>query len=364
MNKKKSALSAAIWGTGSIAATHARVLNEMGVEIRLAVDIQQEAVQRFAGQFHIAKASVNAEEIFDSGVDCVHLCTPPNFHYQMLSQLLDAGFHVLCEKPLCFEGERAKELVTRARQGGRICAIDFNIRFHQAVQEARRLIEEKGFGPVRLVHGSYLQEYNAFPAPLDWRYDPALAGRMRAMTEIGSHWVDLAQFLTGQRITAVSAVFSNFAPRRSLRDGLMVPEEGAEGGETVEIASEDAALLHFRLESGAVASCVLCEASPGRTNRLSIEVTGEWRNLWWDSEENNALRIGAKGQGFNTRLYPFGGGFADTQRGLFEAFYEDVAQGQSGENPLYPTLEDGMRNVLICNAALESALGEGRWIEI
>lgn len=360
----KKKLSAAICGGGIIAKTHAQILNEMGVEIKLIVDINEDRAKAFAEQYNIAEYSTKEEDIYEVEVDCVHVCTPANLHYKMVKTLLEKNYNVLCEKPLCFDNEEARTLYNLAKEKKSIHAVDFNVRFHKGVLEARKLVNNPDFGRVNLIHGTYLQEYHTFPAPYDWRYNTKLAGRMRAVTEIGSHWTDLAQFISGKPITAVSALFSTFEPKRKLEDGMMYSLDDDNDSETVTIDSEDAALIQFQFEGGVVGNVVLSESSPGRINHLSIEVTGQKKNVWWNSEESNQLHIGSKNQGVNSWVFPFTGGFQDTQRKLFAEFYVDIERGYADEHPTYPTLYDGMINVHICNAIYESATNSGKWITI
>ncbi|MGL5514798.1 MAG: Gfo/Idh/MocA family protein, partial [Sporomusa sp.] len=308
--------------------------------------------------------STNSNDILNSDVDCVHVCTPPNLHYEQIAELLNRGFNVLCEKPLCFENDQAKELCRLAKEKNCLNAIDFNVRFHIGLDEAKSVINSEDFGSIRLIHGSYLQEFNAFPAPLSWRYDKKLAGNMRAMTEIGSHWTDLAQYMSGKKIKALSAQFANFTPERDLKDGMMYEKGSIPKADSVTIDNEDAVVLNLMFEDGVIGSCVLSEVSAGRINRLKLEITGSRKSIWWNSEDNNVVNIGKKNEGINTYVYPFGNGFGDTLGYLFDAFYVDIKRGYADENPPYPTLYDGMLNVLICNAAYESATNGGKWIEI
>lgn len=360
----KKKLKAAVWGIGSIGTSHVQALKELGVEVALIVSRNEEKLKKFAKENDIANYSTDEQAIMNADLDCVHICTPPNLHYIQMRELLKHGKNVLCEKPLCFEDHQAQELFMLAEENRCFNAVGFNVRFHDAVQQAKRMIASEDFGSVRLIHGSYLQEFHALPAPYDWRYDPKTAGVMRAMTEIGSHWTDLAEYLSGKKIKAVSACFANFEPKRDRKDGMMYELSSISDAEKIEVKSEDAALLHFRFEDGAIGSLVLSEVSQGRINRLEIEITGAKKNIWWNSEENNKLNLGEKGQAVKSLLYPFGNGFNDTLKRLFKNFYADIARGQFGDRPPYPTLLDGMRNVMICNAAYESAINQGKWIEI
>ncbi|MEE1441954.1 MAG: Gfo/Idh/MocA family oxidoreductase, partial [Christensenellales bacterium] len=284
--------------------------------------------------------------------------------YEMVKFLLEHGRHVLCEKPLCLDPEQADELAHLAREKGLACAVNLNVRFHPACQEAKARVADPAFGPVFLVHGAYLQEFHALPAPDGWRYDEAVGGTMRAVTEIGTHWLDLAEYLTGERITSVQALFGCFQPQRMLKDGMMEPPEAAEGV-PVTVCSEDSALLHFRMAGGAIGSAVLSEVSHGRTNRLSLEITGKNRSLWWDSEASTALHEASKGSGVQTALYPFGfNGFTDTFITLAARYYAALGWTFPAQQGDFPTFEDGARLAYLCRAVERSARENGVWADV
>lgn len=355
--------TAAIWGAGFIANTHVDALRANGIHIDLIVSRTLEGAKAFAESHGIPRYSDDASLLFDEKIDCVHICTPPNLHYEMAKTLLEHGKNVVCEKPLCLDLADAKALRDMAEKSGLICAVNFNVRFHDACGDARAMVSAPDFGRVLLIHGSYLQEFGAMPTAKTWRYDERLAGKMHAVTEIGSHWMDIAQYISGRRITAVSALFDKFHQTRYVENGMMY-DEPAEGRGEYEVASEDAAVITLRFEGGAIGSVTLSELSQGRTNRLTLEVTGEKKNLWWDSENQTALCSAAKGSGVNTRLYPFGTGFNDTFRRLMAAVYADVAAGKVSDKPIYPTFEDGYRNVLLCDAIYRSAVNDAAWVNV
>jgi predicted dehydrogenase len=407
-----------------------------GVELAAVVDTDGRRAEAFARRYGALRHGTDPDLLFSGGLDAVHVCTPPNLHFGMVSRLIDAGIPVLCEKPLCLTGAQAYELAVKARRAHVPNAVNFNLRYHQALVRAREMVSDGAFGPVRLVHGSYLQEFHAFPAPYGWRYDEALAGKMRAVTEIGTHWFDIAQQVSGHTIQSVSAVFGRHDPVRllggdgmmkggpdlsgngvqvgkgarlgdggtadpivdSLGDGsdtargldAMVSGESSPAWRKVRVDSEDSALITMRMDGGALASVVLCETSHGRSNRLSLEVTGRDQSLWWDSEDIGKLHGARKGTGVNTQLFAFGNnGFADSFRALVAAFYEALAAGAGKPEPGKPsgatakdgavgdsepvmahtghTLPDFMqaaRIAAICDAVYESALADGAWVEV
>lgn len=356
-------IKAAIWGAGYIAATHAESLRGLGIPIHVVVDRNADKARDFAQRWGIPHWSQQPEELFSDQVACVHLCTPPNLHYEMACRLLEAGKHILCEKPLCFSNTEADTLARLAREKGLVCGVNFNVRFHQACQQAKKLVDSPDFGRVLLIHGSYLQEFSAPPSLRDWRYDPKLAGEMHAVTEIGSHWMDIAQYISGKRITAVSALFDRSYPIR-YQEGNLLYGEPAPGRELFPVQSEEAAMVNLRFQGGAIGSMVLSEISQGRYNALSLEVTGEKQNLWWNAEQNNLLCHARKGGTVESNVFAFGNGFTDTFRSLAAAFYEDVLQGKPSEHPVYPTFEDGRNNVLLSNAILASARQDSKWVQV
>lgn len=358
-------IKAGVWGAGNIAHTHAEALKAMGIEIGAVVDANEEKARLFAEKYHIGKWGTDPAILLEEGIVSVHVCTPPNLHYTMVSQLLDHKKNVLCEKPLCFNNEEAKKLKEQAKKSGVACAINFNVRFHMACQKAKSLVEAGALGRINLIHGSYLQEFNAFPAPLDWRYQTALAGRMRAVTEIGTHWLDISQYISGKRITALSANFGCFYPERYVENGLMYPDsDGGRRTEIMKVASEDGAAVSLRFEGGAIGTLLLSEVSQGRINRITLEVTGEKRNLWWNSEDNNILNTAGKGEGVNSEIFGFGNGFMDTFRSLVESFYQDVRKKCVTAHPAYPNFDQGELIVRLCNAILESEDSDGKWITV
>lgn len=351
--------NAAIWGSGFIAGTHVEALRSNGINILAVVSRSIEGSRAFAAKWGIPRYGTEAEILFSDDIDCVHVCTPPNLHYEMVKLLLENGKHVICEKPLCFENAQAEELAALAKEKGLVCAVNFNVRYHDACLKARELLQSQPFGRPLLIHGSYMQEFGALPAYADWRYNEKLAGKMHAVTEIGSHWLDLASHVSGRKITAVSANFGCFYPTRWVESGSMYAEN-APGREPFNVASEDAAVISLRFEGGAIGAVTLSEISHGRYNHLSLEVTGEKGSLWWNSELNNILYSAEKGGALKQQVFAFGNGFTDTFRRLTAAVYAAIEKVGSS----YPSFADGRDSVVLCNAIYESALNNGAWVEV
>ena len=372
-------MKAAVIGGGFAGRTHVKALRAIGVEPEVVITYHKEKAERFAEELAIphwsAAETDGYEAAFAPEIDAVHICTPPVSHGRIAKEMLSHGKHLLCEKPVSLDAKEAAELAAAAENSGLVTAVTFNVRFHMAMQRAREILSSGVLGRPLLIHGSYLQEFHALPAPPDWRYDPALGGSMRAVTEIGTHWIDLAQYLTGLPVIAVSSQFAGFWKERVIRDGLMYPAgaeqtaeiTGAGSSAAMHVESEDAAVLNLRFGSGAIGAVVLSEISPGRGNRLAIEITCENGNLWWNEEENNILYTARKGDGIRSELFAFGNGFGDTFETLLEKFYASVKARKDGSQeaaPDLPTFTEGASVSAVCAAAKASADRDGIWIPV
>lgn len=349
-------MKAAIIGCGFSADLHAAALKACGAELSAVVSLREDSARAFAEKWNAGCWSTDPAAALSDEIDAVHICTPPGSHAGYAEAALRKGKRVFCEKPLAFLPEEAHRLAELAEAAGNTSAVIFNVRYHMAVQKARSLIAGGTFGKPLLIHGSYLQEFHVLPAPYDWRYDETLSGGMRAVTEIGTHWIDTAQYISGKKIKAVSACFGSFFRDRILKDGLMFPKtEGTEADSCLRVDSEDAACITFRYEDGAMGNVMLSEISAGRGNRLALEITCENGNLWWNEEENNVLHTAVKGKGVNTEVFAFGNGFNDTFVSLMRNFYEGKE---------VPTFREGAQIVDVCAAIAESAAKDSAWTEV
>lgn len=352
---------AAILGAGFISHSHAEALRYCGIRLCAVVDRSEKAAAEFAKKWNIEKYGTSEELLFSDEITSVHICTPPHTHYQIVKKLLKAGKNVLCEKPLCFDPEEAAELEALAASPDVKCGINLNVRFHQMSDRIKNLVQGNDFGTIRLVHGQYLQQFHLLPCPCGWRYIPEMAGPMRAVTEIGTHWFDIIQYVTGEKITDVSALFGNFQPDRIVRDGIMYPAGSPGEGTPVTVSSEDAALITFRLERGAIGSVVLSEVSHGYSNYLAYEITGDRMTAGWNSQENNSVYFSIGNGQKTVESDGFGNGFNDSFRRLIQSFYENEP---GAALPACPTFREGAQIVRICSAVYTSATEEGRWVHV
>jgi predicted dehydrogenase len=317
----------------------------------------------------------------DPRVDVVHITSPNHLHYPQAGAALRAGKHVICEKPLAMTSVESADLLKQARASGRVHAVNFNIRFYPICQHLHRLVGDGGLGTVRLVSGHYLQDWLLFDTDWNWRLEPALGGSLRAVADIGSHWMDLTTFLTGSRIVAVMADLKTFIPVRRQPTG---PVETFQTDTTLttiprSIGTEDCATILLRYENGALGTLTVSQISPGRKNTLELEIDGSKDAAAWCSERPEELWIGHRGRpneilqrdpallnadGRAASGLPGGHaeGFADTFKALYRSVYQTVAAGGPSESN-FPTFADGHDEMLVCEAVAQSAR-DGQWATV
>ena len=351
----------AIIGTGFVAEIHAQILKGLGHEIAVVVNPTQKKATAFGEKWGATHALKDLEAALKMELDTVHICTPPVSHVAIVKACIEAGVHLFCEKPLAVDAKDAEDLYLLAQERNLIHALNFNNRFYAVCEQAQQTINAEVFGSPYLIHGVYQQEFHALPDYYTWRYQPEVAGPMRAVTEIGSHWIDLARYWTGLEIKAVSATFGCFQPDRSLKDGLMT----AAGQEAnLHITSEDAAVVSFRFNNSAMGNVLLSEVSHGRGNQLKLVVTSPTNSIWWNSEHPYQLNTAQKFSGVITQTSPFGHGFMGTFTDCMTAFYQDVEKGEANPHPRYATFKDGAINAAVCDAIYQSATHQSQWVEV
>jgi predicted dehydrogenase len=371
-------LSAALVGSGFIAAVHVDALRRLGVDVLGVVGSSPDRAAE-AGLGNVYGSL--GELLEDDRVDVVHLTTPNHLHYPQVKQALAAGKHVVCEKPLALTAAESRELVELAEAAGVVHCTNFMARFYPLVQQARSLAQEGSLGEIWNVHGSYLQDWLLRPTDWNWRLEPERGGELRAIADIGSHWLDLVQFVTGSRIVEVFADLQTVIPirRRPVGPVQTFAQTEAEG-EDVAIATEDLAHVLLRFEGGARGAVVISQVSAGRKNMLSFELDGADAALAWNSERAEELWLGRRDRpnelllrdpslmepaARETTTLPGGHaeGFAETFRELYRRVYRAVESGGPPPEPDYPTFADGhWENVL--GEAIVLSSRERRWIEV
>ena len=378
-----SEIGAAVIGSGFIGTVHIEALRRLGVRVHGILGSSPERAAQRASQLGVPRGYGSLAELLDDErVEIVHVTSPNHLHHPQVIEILDGGRHVVCEKPLALTAEESAELVERTASSGKVNAVNFNIRFYPLNQHAHDLVAGGELGDVRLVTGRYFQDWLLLETDWNWRLEPDRGGALRAVGDIGSHWLDLVSFITGQRITSVMADLATFIPTRRQPAGPVETFSTERSTQTVErrISTEDTATILLRFEGGARGSVAISQLSPGRKNSLQYEVDGSSSAAFWDSEQpdqmwighrdrpneiliRNPALMGASGQAAAALPAGHVEGFADTFRALFRAIYADVAAGGPSDRPLYPTFADGHDEMLV-NDAVAASARDGRWTDV
>jgi predicted dehydrogenase len=370
----------AILGAGMIGEVHRRAALLAGAEVAGVLASTPERSRTVAASWGVPQAFGSLEEVVASDVEVVHICTPNASHVPYAVALLEAGKHVVCEKPLGIGLADARRAAEVADRSGLVHTMPFAYRFHPMVQEMRARVQDAGFGAVNLVHGSYLQDWMLDPRATSWRVDAAAGGPSRAFGDIGSHWCDLAEWVTGDRIAELVATTSISIPQRPAATVASFSAVASDAP-LVEVSTEDSALILFRTVGGVAGSATISQLSAGRKNRLWLEVDGGRQSAVFDQELPEQLLLGAEeattmlvrdpnhGSAEQRRLATLPAGHAQGYAQCFEAFVADTyatvdARGSGAEPPAgLPTFADGARAAAICDAMLRSA-AERAWIPV
>jgi predicted dehydrogenase len=383
--RTNSAIGAAVIGSGFIGTVHIEALRRIGVQLHGLLETTPEQGAARAAALGVPRAYASLDELLaDDRVEVVHVTSPNHLHFEHASAILAAGRHVICEKPLAMTSAQSAELVRLATAAGpsRVAVVNFNIRFYPLNQHLRAAISAGELGDVRLISGHYFQDWLLYDTDWNWRLEPEHGGGLRAVGDIGSHWLDLTSFVTGRQVTEVMADLATFIPVRHKPAGRVetFSLERAKDTIPVDIRSEDAATILLRYDNGARGVLAVSQLSAGRKNSLQYQIDGAEAAVAWDSEQPDALWVGHRGRPNETLMRDFallndagraaeflpGGhveGFFDTFAAHFRAVYTDVAAGAMRERPPYATFSDGHEEMLVGDAVAASAR-EGRWVAV
>jgi predicted dehydrogenase len=376
-------LNAAIVGLGFVGRAHLEALRRLGISVQGVLGSTAERSKESANTLNLPRAYSSLDELAaDSSVQVVHLCTPNYLHFQEASQLLRAGKHVLCEKPLALDSRESAALVSLLKETGLVGTVTYNLRYYPLCQEARALIRKGAIGQVKLVHGSFLQDWLLFPTDWNWRLEAKLGGELRAVSDIGTHWLDLTSWLTNSKVSELCADLTTVLPTRYRPKGRVESFQKAATKETEEvmITTDDYAsvLLHFENEARGVMT--VSQVSAGRKARLWFEIDGSDGSLAFDSESPNHLWIGRRDRASEVlpkdpalqspesrgyAAYPGGHpeGYPDTFVQLFRDVYSYIAAGDLQAPRSFPTFETGHEELVLCEAIAESAQNKS-WVTV
>jgi predicted dehydrogenase len=358
-------LRAGIIGTGFMGRVHAHAVRAAGGEVAAVASSSAESAEAGATALLAERPVQSAAELIAApDVDVVHICTPNDSHHELAVAAIAAGKHVICEKPLATTLGKASHLAALAAGSRLVTAVPFVYRYYAMVREARARVASGEVGALHLLHGEYLQDWLATSSDVNWRVDPAVGGASRAFADIGVHWCDLMEFVTGHRIIRLIAITPTFHPER-----------GA-GEHRHDVHTEDAAVVTFETDRGATGSVVISQVSLGKKNRLRFSFDGSQASLEFDQESPDVLVVGgrtstvvvprdARSLSPEARRYvAVPAGHPQGYQDAFNAFVADVYDAVSGdEQDGLATFEDGRRAAAITAAVIDSAARK-TWVEV
>ncbi len=378
-------LTAAVIGTGFIGPVHVEGLVRTGVRVSGILGSTAKKSRLAADQLGLKNGYASLDELLaDDDIDVVHVTSPNRHHFQQTSRTLQAGKHVLCEKPLAMNSRESAELLRIAGESGKVAAVNYNIRYYPLCLEAADRIRRGEVGELFHVSGSYVQDWLFHDTDFNWRVLAEDGGELRAVADIGTHWLDLVQFITDRRVVAVCADLQTVFDQRQRPVGSVETFSGTTNTPqqtvTVNVTTEDSGCVMLKFENGGRGVMSVSQVTAGRKNCLQFELAGSKRAIEWCSERPNEMWIGQRDQPNETLLrdpalmgdranrhadYPGGHnqGFPDTFKQLFRDFYGYIAAGDFTADRTFPTFADGHREILLCEAILQSHR-EQKWVEM
>jgi len=379
-------INAVVIGTGYIGPLTIQALRRLGdVKVKGVCDANMELARRIAAKYDIEKVYASWEEVAeDASINVIHTCSPNRLHYAMNKAAIEAGKHILSEKPLAMTLEEAEDLTELAEKRGIVSGINFCYRYYPLVLEMALRVLRGQAGQVRMVTGTWFQDWLSRPEDWSWRLEREESGPSNTAADLGSHWFDLVQFITGMEVTEVMADFSTLIPVRRKPVRQVVAFETAKDTQfqEVRVELEDYAAVLFRLSSGAPGSFTTCQAATGRKSDTEIQVYGSNYSLAWDHRRSNRLWIGHRDRPNETLIEspllqdPDSGSYASLPAGhplgyhdalmnLFKDFYEDVKAGGKGSQRVLarPTFRAGLEEMKILEAVVKSAKIR-KWVKV
>ena len=363
-------LKAAVVGIGFMGEAHVEALRRLPY-VEVAAIVSTRDAKEKAARLGVADFFEDYKEMIEvCRPDCIHICTPNDLHMEIALYALEHGIHVICEKPLALNTEEAGRMQKAAEKSGLIHAVNFHNRYYPVIHNLRNMIRDGELGEIYTVQGGYLQDWLMYDTDFNWRILSEHSGKTRAISDIGSHWIDLAEYVTGQRVTEVFAEFKNVHPKRILA--------GPEGKKEIEVDTEDLAYIMLRFDGGAIGNGAVSMVFSGKKNQTTLQVSGSKMSAEWDNEKVEQLVLGRRDEANHVWFknpktahadtapvisYPAGHteGFPDAFKHNFAAVYAAIR----GEKPVQPfaTFADGCHQTEICDKLWESAR-TGQWVRL
>ena len=375
-------IKTAIIGTGFMGKVHTENVRRLGnVEIAAVVGSRPETAKKFAESFGIPFATSDLKDVLNNPeIDAVHVCTPNVDHFPQSLAAIQAGKAVLCEKPMTMNVDEARTLVDAAKNS--VNAVQHNLRYYPVVQQIRQMIAAGDLGDILIVQGTYSQDWLLYDTDWNWRIDTKSNGQLRVMGDIGSHWMDMIQHLTGQNISAVCADLATFHKTRKKPKGSVETFSGKKLNpgdyEEFPVDSDDFGVVMLKLGDRARGAFTVSQMSAGRKNKFAFEIFGTKAGIAWDQESPDTLWIGHRNEPNQiiikdaSLFYPAAAAYADLPGGhsegyddshkqLFKHFYARVADPSAPVD--YPTFEDGLHGMILLNKVAESSAKQA-WVTV
>ena len=377
-------LKTAVIGTGFMGRVHLEALRRVEhVDVVAVVGRQLEPAKKLAELYDVPTALDDYRELLKNpGLDAIHICTPNASHYPIAKAALKAGKHILCEKPVAVSTQEAEELAALASETGLRNCVCHNLRYYPMVQQMRRMREAGELGEILVAQGTYSQDWMLYDTDWNWRVDDKASGPSRVMADIGSHWFDMVEHITGLRVASLCADLQIFYPTRKRPKHNVETFTGklptAEDVDEVPVTTEDFGAVVFRLGKSARGAMTASQVSAGRKNGLSVEIYGTKSSVVWNQERPDELWIGNRNTPNQiiikdpSLLLPAAGkyadlpgghseGYDDTFKQVFRRFYASIQDASAA--PEYPQLVDGLRQMKILDAEFESTK-QRAWVDL
>lgn len=371
----KRMIRVGVIGAGYIGMVHLDQLARLGVKIVKVVDNNPELAKRAAAKYGIEHWSTKADDIVnDPSIDVVHNCTPNKFHFDINKRSMENGKQVLSEKPLAMTAEEAEELWNVSVKHNTVTGVDFCYRYYPVVQEAAARIARGELGDVRMVFGTWFQDWLSMETDYSWRLERAENGMSNVTADLGSHWFDLVQFLTGRKVTDVMGDLATLIPIRKKPKKQVLAFEHLEAADSVDVecSLEEYSAVHFRLDGTVPGSFTTCQLCNGRKSEPLFEIYGKECSYAWNHKDPTRLWIGHRfkpneelienasimhPEAARFAVLPAGHplGYYDAVMHLFKDFYDAIEAGEGADQASRrPTFFTGYEEMKILAAIIES----------
>ena len=374
-------IRAGVIGVGFIGVAHIESIRRLGNIDLIAIADPVDAAAK-AERLGISKGYADYKEMLEKeSLDFVHICTPNYTHCEIALFAMDKNVNVVCEKPMCMSVQEADLMVAKAKEKGLVNGLNYHNRWYPMTAQLREMVMAGDLGPIHVIYGEFSQDWLLYETDYNWRVEASESGKTRAVSDIGSHWMDLVEYVTDLRITEVFADFKILHKTRkkpvSKVETFVTSNTNVEYKE-IPIDTEDHANVLMRFSNGAIGSAVFSQIIPGRKAKLSINIAGMKESATWCCDTCNEIWLGRRGEysqvfekdpgllSESVRInsgYPggHGEGFPDAIKNNFRAMYAEM--GKPSNKPAYANFETGRHEMVLCEKILESTK-KGTWVSL